>query len=147
MKKLIFLFAACFIFSLNSSSQNLKKIEDSEVDKSRLKFAENFALDYLTKLKEGSYYEFQDEAIAEFKKQMTEQSQKKGYQKLKEKFGDFRNLNYEETYLQDKNSPLQVFRFKSDFENSNQPIEARVVLNEAGKIAGFWIKPWQDDLQ
>jgi len=147
MKKLIFLFAACFVFSLNSYGQDLKKLENSDVDKSMLQVAENFALEYLTKLKEGSYYEFQDEAIAEFKRQMTEQRQKKAYQNLKEKFGDFRSINYEQTWLQDTNNPLQIFRFKADFKASNQPLEVRVVLNEAGKIAGLWVKPWRENLQ
>lgn len=147
MKKILFLLALSFIFHLNSYSQDLKKLEDSEVDKSMLQVAENFALDYLTKLKEGSYYDFQDEATVEFKKQMTEKNQKMKYQQLKENFGDFNSLDYEETYLQNKNSPLQIFRFKSEFEDSNQPLEVRVVLNEAGKIAGFWIKPWRDNLQ
>ncbi len=147
MKTLTLLFGITFLFCMNSCSQDFKKLPESEVDKGNLEIAQNFAVNYLTKVKEGSYYTFQDEAIDAIKNQLTEQAQKTVYDQLKNQFGDFQDLEYAETWVQGSDNSVQVFRFKSNFDESSKKLEVRVVINEAGKIAGFWIKPWSDMLK
>ena len=111
-----------------------------------MQIAQEFASRYLTQLKNGGYYQFQDEAIDALKNQLTEQNQKTVYKQLKEQFGDFQSMEYAETWVQGNNS-FQIYRFKSDFEKSNKKLEVRVVLDDSKKIAGFWIKPWSDMLK
>ena len=147
MKSVTLVLGACIIFCLNSCGQDFKKSDDSEVDKNKVKIAQDFASGYFTKLKEGGFYSFKDEAIDALKNQLTEQNQKSIYQQLKEEYGDFESLEYAETWVQGNNNSLQIVRFKSDFEKSNKKLEIRVVLNESEKIAGFWIKPWSDMLR
>jgi hypothetical protein len=147
MKSLTFILGISLFFCLNSYSQNFKKLTDSEVDRQKLKIAQDFATKYLTRQKEGRSYEFKDEAIDILKSQLTEQNQKTIYQQLKDKFGDFKSLEYTETWVQGNNNSIQIFRFKSDFTKSNKKLEVRVVLNESVKIAGFWINPWSDMLK
>ena len=147
MKSITFILGISLIFCLNSYSQDFKKLTDSEVDKQKIQIAQDFATKYLRKQKEGSCYEFKDEAIGILKNQLTEQNQKTIYQQLKDKFGDFMSLEYAETWVQGNNNSIQIFRFKSDFAKSNKKLEVRVVLNESVKIAGFWIKPWSDMLK
>ncbi|NOZ48014.1 MAG: DUF3887 domain-containing protein [Chlorobi bacterium] len=147
MKSLVFILGVYFIFSLNSCSQDFKKLDNTELDKIKLQIAQNFAVNYLTKLREGSFYEFHDEAIDALKSQLTEQNQKLIYHQLSDKFGDFKSLEYAETWIQGNNNSILIFRFKSNFEKSKKKLEVRVVLNESGKIAGFWIKPWSDMLK
>jgi hypothetical protein len=147
MKSLTFILGISLIFCLNSYSQNFKKLTDSEVDRQKLKIAQDFATKYLTRQMEGRSYEFKDEAIDILKNQLTEQNQKTIYQQIKDKFGDFKSLEYAETWVQGNNNSVQIFRFKSDFTKSNKKLEVRVVLNESVKIAGFWIKPWSDMLK
>ncbi len=147
MKSITFILGISIIFCLNSCSQDFKKISDSKINKENLQIAQDFATNYLTKLKNGEYYQFQDEAIDVLKNQLTEKNQKAVYQQLKDKFGDFQGLEYAETWIQGNSNSIQIFRFKSDFEKSNKKLEVRVVLNDSKKVAGFWIKPWSDVLK
>jgi hypothetical protein len=147
MKSIAFLLSISFLFSLNSCSQDFKKLSDSEVEKDNVQIAQNFASSYLTQLKNGGYYQFQDEAIDALKNQLTEQNQKTVYQQLKDKFGDFQSLEYAETWKQGNDNSIQIIRFKSDWEQSQKKLEVMVVLNDSKKIAGFWIKPWSDMLK
>jgi hypothetical protein len=147
MKFITLIFGACIIFSLNSCSQDFKKLNAPDVNKSKVKIAQDFASAYMTKQKNGETYKFQDEAIDVFKNQLTAENQKAGYLQLKGQFGDFQSLEYAETWVQGNNRSIQIIRFKSDFDKSNKKLEIRVVLNESDKIAGFWIRPWSDMLK
>ena len=147
MKSILLILGASIILSLNSSSQDFKKLKDSEIDKNKIKIARDFASNFFTKLKSEKEYQFQDEAIDPFKKQFTSETQKLVYQQLKAQFGDFQSLEYSETWIQGNSKSISVFRFKGEFEKSTKKLEIRVVLNESDKIAGFFIKPWSDMLQ
>lgn len=144
MKSIVCILSVSFVITMGSCSQDFTKLEGSQVDKSKLQFAEKFANDYLTKLREGSYYEFKDEAIDIIKNQQTEETQKAVYSQLKEQFGDYKGLEYVETWVKSSDNSLTIFRFKGEFEKSNKKLEIRVVLDASGKIAGFWITPWSD---
>lgn len=147
MKSILLILGASIILSLNCSSQDFKKLKDSEIDKNKIKIAQDFASNFLTKLKSEKEYQFQDEAIDPFKKQFTSETQKLVYQQLKAQFGDFQSLEYSETWIQGNSKSISIFRFKGEFEKSTKKLEIRVVLNESDKIAGFFIKPWSDMLQ
>jgi hypothetical protein len=147
MKTLSLILAACFIFSFKSFSQDFRKLNDSETDKNKVKIAQGFASDFLTKLKNGEIYQFQDKAIDYIKNQFTGENQKLVYQQIKTQFGDFQSLEYSETWIQGNSKANNIFRFKGDFEKSSKKLEIRVVLNESDKVAGFWIKPWSDILK
>ncbi len=147
MKSILLILGASIILSLNSSSQDFKKLKDSEIDKNKIKIARDFASNFFTKLKSKKEYQFQDEAIDPIKKQFTGETQKLVYQQLKAQFGDFQSLEYSETWIQGNSKSISIFRFKGEFEKSTKKLEIRVVLNESDKIAGFFIKPWSDMLQ
>lgn len=131
-----------FVFS----QEEFEKLPEEKADKSKIELASDIANAYFESVKNGNYYDFKDNAIEEFKNQMTPEVQKHTYQQLKEQFGDFESLNYSETWIKKDNVDLQVTRFKGKFEKSDEPMEIRVVLNASNKITGFWIKPWKDDL-
>jgi hypothetical protein len=135
---------ACILFCLNSCGQDFKKLNESEVDSKKVQIANKFANDYLSQLKNGSFYQFQDEAIDALKNALTKETQKSVYKQLKDQFGDYQGIDYAETWIQSGNPAIKIFRFKGDFEKSNKKLEIRVVLNESDKIAGFWIRPWSD---
>lgn len=147
MKSNVLLLGLSLLLSLNSFSQGYKKLSDSEVDKNKVKTAQDFATDYLNQAKEGTYYKFKNEATDALKSQLTEQNQKIVYSQLKGQFGDFQNLEYAEAWVQGNNNSMQIIRFKSEFEKSYKKLEVRVVIDDANKVAGFWIKPWSDMLQ
>jgi hypothetical protein len=144
MKSTALIWGACILVCLNSRAQDFKKLNDSELDSKKVQIAKNFAIEFLSNLKNGSYYHFKDEAIDLIKTNLAEENQKALYQQLKDQLGDFQTLDYAETWIQSTNSSLKVFRFKGDFDKSNKKVEIRVVLNESDKIAGFWVRPWSD---
>jgi hypothetical protein len=146
MKSFSLVLGACLILTLNSFSQNFKKLSDSEVDKNKIKIAQKFASEFLGKLKNGETYIFQNEAIDQFKNQFSGETQKLIYPQLKTQFGDFKSLEYAETWVQGNSKAMSIFRLKGDFDKSSKKLEIRVVLNESDKIAGFFIKPWSDTL-
>jgi hypothetical protein len=146
MKSISLVLGAFIVFSLNSFGQDFKKLSDSETDKNKIKIAQKFASDFLGKLKSGETYVFQNEAIDPVKNQLSGETQKLLYQQLKTQFGDYKSLEYVETWVQGNSKAIGIFRFKGDFDKSNKKLEIRVVLNEADKIAGFFIKPWSDML-
>lgn len=144
MKTFALIFGLSIFLGLSSFGQDFKKLTESEVDKSKLKIAQDFAKNYLTKLNKEEVYEFKDEAVDIVKNSLTADNQKSVSQQTKSLFGDFKSLEYAETWIQSSNKSILIVRFKGDFEKSNRKLEIRVTLNGSDKIAGFWIRPWSD---
>ncbi len=144
MKSIKLLLGICLIFGLNSCNQDFTKLDDSEIDNKKIQIAEKFAFEFYTELKNGSYYQFKDEATKKLRNSLSEKKQKSVYRSIKNQFGDFQSLEYVETWIKGIEHPLYIIRFKSNFNKSNLRLEIRVVFNESDKITGFWIKPWLD---
>jgi len=56
-------------------------------------------------------------------------------------FGRFGQLYYKEAYSSGNKT---IFRFKGAYEKGTP--EIRVVIDKNDKVAGFWIRPWIDEL-
>ena len=134
----------CFAISMNSCSQDYRKLSESEVDSKKARIANDFATNFLKKLNSGAHYEFTDEATETFKQKFDQQSQTAVSQQLNNNFGEYKSLEYSETWIKISNPEMNIFRFKGDFAKGNRKLEIRVVLNKDDKISGFWIKPWSD---
>lgn len=147
MKSAIFILCLTCLFCTSSFGQAYMKLEPSDVDAKKVEIAKKFANDYLTQAKNNSYYQFKNEAIDVLKAQLTEEKQKAAYKQIKDLFGDYKSLEYAETWIQRGSSVYKIYRFKGDFENSTKKLEIRVILNGSDQVAGFWIKPWDDVLK
>jgi hypothetical protein len=147
MKSIILVLSFVFLFCINSFGQSYIKLDDSVVNSQKIEIAKDFAFKYMTAQKNNTFYQFKDEAIDILKNQLTEEMQKAGYKQLKDNFGDFKSLDYAETWIQKDNADYKIIRFKSDFEKSVNKLEIRVILNDFNKVAGFWVKPWSDELK
>ena len=147
MKNFTLILSLILFFCLDSFGQAFMKLEQGEVDAKKVEIAKKFAGDYLTQAKNNSYYQFKDEAIEVLKTQLTEERQKAGYQQLKDNFGDYKSLEYANTWIQKGNAVYKIYRFKGDFERDINKLEIRVILNGSDQVAGFWIKPWIDELK
>lgn len=149
MKSAIFILCITCLFCINSFGQAYMKLEPSDVDAKKVGIAKKFANDYLTQQRNNSYYQFKDEAIDVLKAQLTEERQKAAYKQIKDLFGDYKSIEYIETWIQKGNAFYKIYRFKGTFEKStdtDKP-EIRVILNGTDQVAGFWIKPWADVLK
>jgi hypothetical protein len=132
------------MLSMFSCSQDLKKVPENAADHSRIQIAQKFAEAYMEKSKEGTFYTFGDEVTETLKNLLTKENQQSLYQQLISQFGDYLSLAYAETWKQKSSPDMLIVRFKASFSNSVKVLEVRVVLDAQNKIAGFWIKPWND---
>lgn len=144
MKKVLLGFFMLLSFGIYG--QDFKKLDDKNIDSKQMEFAKKFAIEYFSKQLKGDSYQFNtNEATEEMIKMLTPDKQIEVYNQLKSGFGDFKSLEYAQTWV-DKNSNLIVYRFKATFGEANK-LEIRVVLNYKGLIAGFFVKPWSENLQ
>jgi Protein of unknown function (DUF3887) len=125
--------------------QEFKRLDDKTIDSVQMAFAKGFASEYFSKQVEGSYYQFHDEeATSDMVNGLTVEIQKKVYSQLRTGFGEFKSLEYAQTWAGEK-ANLVVYRFRGKFGDVST-LEIRVVLNKEGKIAGFFVKPWNENL-
>jgi hypothetical protein len=68
------------------------------------------------------------------------------YATVRDMFGDYESMKFEEAWKITSEPTYLLFRFKGTFSESSEKPEIRVILNTERKLAGFFIRPWQDDL-
>ena len=109
-------------------------------------FAERISHNILKAQKEGDFYKFnEDEASARMISGLNESVKKNAYQQIKLSFGDYKGLTFHSKEEIVKEETYTVYRFKGEFE-SGLDVEIRAVINNNGKLAGFFVKPWQQAL-
>ena len=89
----------------------------------------------------------EEEAIPEVAKGLTEGVQVSSYENISSMFGDYESMQFAEALTMKTDQFYTLYRFKGTFSETSEKPEIRVVLNKEGKLAGFWIRPWQDDLE
>lgn len=134
--QLLFLFMTVSCFG-----QDLKRVDDKDIDQQQVKLAISFARQYYAMYNEDSVLQIGAEATAEMQAGFTADVQRKSNAALREPFGKFENLDFSEAW---KKSDYTILRFKAQFANTEKKLEIRVVLDANNKIAGFFIKPWSD---
>ena len=147
MKTTTLVLGICLLFCISSCSQDFKKLNNSEVDKSKVKLAQDFASDFFNKLKVGETYQFKNEATELIKNQFSEKVQRATYEQLKNGFGEFISVEYTEAWIQNSDKTNLIVRLKAKFEKSKKKLELRVVINKSNNVSGFWVKPWSDMLK
>lgn len=143
MRKIILLLSGAFLLGFGSCASDYKKASETEINQETVQMVEQFATDYLTKLKNGEHYEFQDEATEQLKNGLSKEVQMGSYKQVQEAYGDFESLEFIEMRVQEKEPIMNIYRLKGKF-GSGKNLEVRVVLNEEQKISGFWIREWSD---
>lgn len=141
---------ALVAFALLSSCASLKSVsKDSSkiaAQSDRLQFAQNISQKILTAQSEDKYYPLTlEEATPRMVEGLNEQLQKMSYQQIKVAFGDFHGISFYELVKVDDNAVLEIYRFKGAF-SSKQEVEVRTVLDQEGRLAGFFVKPWSDKI-
>ena len=85
-----------------------------------------------------------EEATESVRRGFTAESQRHLHQKNRQLFGTFEGLDFVETRFMESQPHLLAHRFKGRYGAASP--EVRVVLDRDGKLAGLWIKPWQDQM-
>lgn len=124
-------------------AQSPTKITKEELPEHFLDLASKFANDYLNRYNADSVYVFGDEATPEMKKALGPESpQKNANTQIRAAVGNFKSFDFAESWTQ---SGYTIIRYHAIFEKNDQA-EIRVVLDGAGKVGGFLVRPWTDSL-
>jgi hypothetical protein len=142
-----FLLVLPLLFSTNCQSQsNFKKLSIDRVNEDRLSFATNISKNILEAQKKGGYYELNETiATSEMISGLNEAVQKESYKQIKSMFGEFRDVEFDHLIQPKEGTLYEIYRFKGAF-NPEAKVEVRTVLDAEGKLAGFFVLPWQDKL-
>lgn len=134
----------CLFLSATACSQSANDIQKAEADPQLNTMAITFVQDFFKTLNSGNSYDFQKTATETMVKGLTPEVQKGVYQSVKNQCGEFKQAAYAETYVQQTMPDLRIIRLKADFSGCDGKWELRVVYDGNKKIAGYWIKPWDD---
>ena len=131
--------------SLGCSTTSFEPVPEDKVDGPQKAAAEAFGKTTLESWAKNEYTALGDEATAEFRTAQDPAGQKAADAALEAQLGDFVAMEYFQTV---KSVPAAhfVYRFKGTFSKQKDPHEVRVVYDLNGKLGGFWIKPWQDQM-
>ncbi len=88
-----------------------------------------------------------EEATEGFRNGFTAEVQRRNHQAIRQRYGAFEGLDYVETLSLEAQPHLLVHRFRGRYGAASRAPEVRVVLDREGRLAGLWIKPWQEQMQ
>ena len=136
----------CLCVSVTACSQSANDLEKTEGDPELNGMAIAFVNDFFSTMKNGSAYNFSEKGTDMMVKNLTPEIQKKVYDDISRECGEFIKAAYAETYVQKSAPDFRILRLKADFSDCDKKWELRVVYDNDKKIAGYWIKPWNDVL-
>lgn len=142
----LFLIIVFFFIVIPASCQGYEKLSEEQVNPIQTELAKNFAHNFLSTLKDGKSYEFHDEATEVLIKNLTPEVQTQLYKYIIEQFGEYQSLEYAETRIHTPGK-VTIVRFKGICDKSKGTPEIRVVLDVDNKIAGFWLRPWEEEMK
>lgn len=71
--------------------------------------------------------------------------QTQAYKQITDRFGDFQSITFAGAVTSPQMPEYTVYRFRGTFSKGRP--EVRVVVDRSNKVAGFWIKNWNDTIQ
>lgn len=148
MKRPTLLVLTLFFFvSAGYSQKQYAKLSKDEIAPTDIRLATSLAEKLLLGQKNGNIYlPTEEEAIKAVVDGLTEEMQTSTYATIRDMFGDYESMKFAEAWRINGEPTYLLFRFKGSFSESSEKPEVRVVLNMERKLAGFYIRPWQDDL-
>ncbi len=123
------------------------KVPETEVDVNKKKRAWLIGTKILDSQKAGKFKPLGKESTLAMQKGLSVEKQKESYESIKGMYGDFVAMDYAETWKPKDGSLMMIYRFKGRFSKSDARPEIRVVMDGNDKLAGLWLKPWNDDLR
>lgn len=139
-----------FLLPLQSPGQEeapYERVPEGRIDQQRLAFVTALSDRILMAQQGGGYYQLSArEADAAMQAGLSESVQRQAYEQISRSFGEYRGLVFEQLLVPREGTAYEIYRFRGQFGNSGSGIEVRSVLNPEGKLAGFYFKPWKNQL-
>jgi hypothetical protein len=139
------------LFSAQVQAQGqpqLEKLAEEQVDQADWEHAKDMADQILSKMAEGSYYEFsEDEATPQVRQQFNAQFQEQAYNQIKSQLGEYQSdLEYKEAYTVEQAAQnFTMYRFQSEFGKMTS--EVRMIYTPDDQLAGLFVIPWSDEMK
>lgn len=128
-----------------TAGARFSRIPPDRVDQQRRSAAESFARRYEEARAQGTFEHLGPEATDEMRTSLTVHKQKDSQAAIAATFGEYRSLEYVEAWRANASPESTIYRFRGTFTKGKP--EIRVVHDRAGKVSGFWLKPWHDSLE
>lgn len=122
-------------------------VPPQEVDQAAQKKAMRAADRLLAGWRDGKFEPLPDDFTVEMATSFPPEDQQAAYNNLKALFGEFRSLAFAEAVMSPMLPGHIMYRFRGKFSATNADPEIRVLMNNAGKIAGFWVRHWMDEVR
>lgn len=146
-KKLLILFLIVPFLAQAQEATAFERIPDARINPERLAFVSDLSDRILKAQQGGGYYPLSaQEADVAMRSGLNEAVQKQAYSQLSRSFGEYGGLIFDELLIPVDGAFYEVYRFRGQFGTNNVGVEIRAVLNAEGKLAGFYYKPWRNQL-
>ena len=137
----------CCIAMVAITQQSYEKLPETGISQTELRQAISLGEKLLLGQKSGNIYILsEDEAIPEVAKGLTEGVQQSSYENIRSMYGEYESMQFAEAWKLEADQFYTIYRFKGTFGATSDKPEIRMVLDREGKLAGFWIRPWEDDM-
>jgi len=100
----------------------------------------------LTAWREGRFEPLSDDFTLEMAQGLPPEDQKKAHASLRALFGDFVSLEFFEAVTSLTLPDCVMYRFKGTFSSTDARPEVRVLMDDEGTVAGFWVMHWKDEV-
>jgi len=117
----------------------------AQIDEARKDKASRIATATLANWSRGQFAPLTDDFTAQMQASLTPEAQQMAIGNIRAMLGDLQSLAFAKAVSTPSMPGFVVYRFKGAF--AKEPGEVRVVLDQQGKVAGLWVKPWQDMMQ
>ncbi|MCA1960432.1 MAG: DUF3887 domain-containing protein [Desulfomonile sp.] len=121
-------------------------IPPRQVDQAAKAKAQQAAERLLTGWREGKFAPLPDEFTVEMAANFPPEDQQAAHNNLKALFGELRSLEFAEAVSSPTLAGHVIYRFRGKFSATDADPEVRVLMNNEGKIAGFWVRHWMDEV-
>lgn len=121
-----------------------ERIPDASVNAAQKTQAQKVANALLTGWKAGQYNPLGNDFSDQMKTGLPAEKQRQSYAVIKATFGDYQSMSFAEAHRSKNGMPVTVYRFRGTFAKTSTTPEIRVVLDQAGKVAGFFVLAWID---
>jgi hypothetical protein len=128
-------------------SPSFEPLPASKIDQAQKDKASQIATTTLNNWFKGQFAPLSDDFSQQMKDNLGAEAQKQATEALIAQLGDFQSLEFAEAVTTASMPGIVVYRLKGKFSKAPAPADVRVVFDKQGKVAGFWVKPWQDKMQ
>jgi len=136
------------LITISCASKNDKYIvvSNENIDQEKLAFAKLISHKLLGEQSKGSYYQLtKEEATSRMVAGLNEEKQLSSYEEISGRYGHYQDLEFYQLLMPKDGTLYETYRFKGKF-TSEAAVEIRTILDGNGKLTGFFITKWRDNI-